>query len=172
MSLEIIFGIAIIIIVAIWGGVYIYRRTKENNNEHLFDFIPHLFPTLGILFTFLGIAIGLWNFDSNNIEKSIPELMNGLKTAFLVSIFGVALLVVFSFWTNIKRKKLEEGVLSDETQAIYKLIETVKEFRSDLTFTDENDNVIKIGNVFRDIYQESKKQSNLYYSQTQISTKN
>ena len=112
MSFEIISGILLILVVAIWAAIYIKRRTKENNNEHLFDFIPHLFPTLGILFTFLGIAIGLYKFDastSESIEKSIPELMNGLKTAFLVSIFGVALLVVFSFWTNIKRKKLEEG---------------------------------------------------------------
>lgn len=160
MSFEIIFGIGLILIIAIWAASYINKRTKENNNEHLFDFIPHLFPTLGILFTFLGIAIGLWNFDSNNIEKSIPELMNGLKTAFLVSIFGVALLVVFSFWTNIKRKKLEEGVLSDETIAINKLTEVLIELKNDFYSTDENGNVIKPGNVFRDIYEESKKQSN------------
>jgi methyl-accepting chemotaxis protein len=159
MNLEITLGIAIILIVAIWAGIYIKNRTKDNNNEHLFDFIPHLFPTLGILFTFLGIAIGLWNFDSNNIEKSIPELMNGLKTAFLVSIFGVALLVGFSFWTNIKKKKLEEGVISEETQAINKLIEAIKELRNDLASNDERGNVIKVGNVLRDIYQESIKQS-------------
>lgn len=160
MSIEIIFGIAIILIVAVWAGIYINKRTKENNNEHLFDFIPHLFPTLGILFTFLGIAIGLWNFDSNDIEKSIPELMTGLKTAFLVSIFGVALLVCFSFWTNIKKKKLEEGVLSEETQAINKLIVAINELRNDLASTDENKNVAKAGNILRDIYNESIKQSN------------
>ena len=160
MSIEVILGIGIIIIVAIWAALYIYKRNRENNNEHLFDFIPHLFPTLGILFTFLGIAIGLWNFDSNNIEKSIPELMNGLKTAFIVSIFGVALLVLFSFWTNIKRKKLEEGVLSEETIAIHKLTEVLKELCKDFYSTDENGNIIKPGNVFRDIYEESKKQSN------------
>ncbi|MET3732671.1 hypothetical protein [Moheibacter stercoris] len=159
MTFEIIAGILIISAFAIWAGLYINKRTKENNNEHLFDFIPNLFPTLGILFTFLGIAIGLWNFDSNNIEKSIPELMNGLKTAFLVSIFGVALLVGFSFWTNIKKKKLEEGVLSEETQAINNLIEAIKELRNDFVSTDENGNTIKPGNVLRDIYKESQKQS-------------
>lgn len=160
MSIEVISGIGIILIVAIWAAFYIYKRNRENNNEHLFDFIPHLFPTLGILFTFLGIAIGLWNFDSNDIEKSIPELMNGLKTAFLVSIFGVALLVLFSFWTNIKRKRLEEGVLSEETIAIQKLTEVLIELKKDFYSTDENGNVIKPGNVLRDIYEESKKQSN------------
>ena len=86
--------------------------------------------------------------------------MNGLKTAFLVSIFGVALLVLFSFWTNIKRKRLEEGVLSEETIAIQKLTEVLIEFKKDLSSTDENGNVIKPGNVLRDIYEESKKQSN------------
>ena len=159
MNFEIIFGIAVILVVAIWAAIYIKRRTKENNNQHLFDFIPHLFPTLGIMFTFLGIAIGLWNFDSNNIEKSIPELMNGLKTAFLVSIFGVALLVIFSFWTNIKKKSLEEGVLSEETLSINKLIETITELRNDLISVDENGNQIKVGNVLRDIYKESSKQT-------------
>ncbi len=129
MNSEILFGIVTIFAVAIWAAQYIRKRNKENNNEHLFDFIPHLFPTLGILFTFLGIAIGLWNFDSNNIEKSIPELMDGLKTAFIVSIFGVALLVVFSFWTNIKRKQLENGVLSQETIAIIKLTEAISELK-------------------------------------------
>lgn len=160
MNFEIILGIVVILGFAIWAAIYIHRRTKENNNTHLFDFIPHLFPTLGILFTFLGIAIGLWNFDSNNIEKSIPELMNGLKTAFLVSIFGVALLVLFSFWTNNKRKKLEEGLVSEETQAINKLIESINNLREDLSSTDHNGNRIKAGNIFRDLYNESLKQSN------------
>lgn len=160
MSTEIIIGGVIIICFAIGASIYIITRTKENNNEHLFDFFPHLFPTLGILFTFIGIAIGLWNFDSNNIEKSIPELMNGLKTAFFVSIGGVTLLVVFSFWTNIKKKKLEEGVLSEETQAINSLIKSIKELRYDLTSTDARGNVIRPGNVLRDLYNESIKQSN------------
>jgi hypothetical protein len=159
MSIEVISGIGIILIVAIWAAFYIHKRNRENNNEHLFDFIPHLFPTLGILFTFLGIAIGLWNFDSNDIERSIPELMNGLKTAFLVSIFGVALLVLFSFWTNIKRKRLEEGVLSEETIAIQKLTEVLIELKNDYYSTDENGHKIKPGNILRDIYEESTKQS-------------
>lgn len=159
MSTEVLIGIGIILFAAIWAAIYIQKRNKENNNQHLYDFIPQLFPTLGILFTFFGIAIGLWNFDSNNIEKSIPELMNGLKTAFIVSIFGVFLLVVFSFWTNIKRKKLEEDVFSDETIAIKKLTEVLIDLQNDLKSTDENGNIIKPGNLFRDLFEESKKQS-------------
>lgn len=160
MSIEIVLGFLVILGFAFWAWKYIKNRTKENNNEHLFDFIPHLFPTLGILFTFLGIAIGLWNFDGNDIEKSIPELMNGLKTAFLVSILGVLLLVIFSFWTNIKRKELLEGVLSDETIAIQKLTEVLLSLQQDFQSQDENGNILKPGNMIRDLYEESRKQSN------------
>lgn len=160
MSMEIIIGVIIIIIVALWAAIYIKNRNRENNNEHLFDFIPHLFPTLGILFTFIGIAIGLWKFDVSHISESIPDLINGLKTAFLVSIFGVALLVIFSFWTNIKRKKLEEGILSDETIALNKLINTLNEIKESFYTMDEKGNILKPGNIMRDIYEESKKQSN------------
>ncbi len=44
---------------------------------------------LGILGTFIGIALGLKDFDTNNIEQSVPPLLAGLKTAFLTSIFGI-----------------------------------------------------------------------------------
>ena len=36
--------------------------------------------TSGILLTFYGIWIGLTGFDVNDIEKSIPVLLEGLKT--------------------------------------------------------------------------------------------
>ena len=44
---------------------------------------------LGILGTFVGIYLGLKDFDTNNIEQSVPPLLAGLKTAFLTSIFGI-----------------------------------------------------------------------------------
>src|ERR1700688_7617 len=50
---------------------------------------PTLFTTAGIFFTFVGIAEGLYAFDVNNIETSIPGLLSGLKTAFFASVIGV-----------------------------------------------------------------------------------
>lgn len=52
---------------------------------------PTLLTTLGILGTFLGIAIGLLDFDANHIERSIPLLLDGLKLAFITSIVGILL---------------------------------------------------------------------------------
>jgi hypothetical protein len=50
---------------------------------------PAIFTTIGIFFTFLGIALGLYNFHVENIEASLPALLAGLKTAFWASVAGV-----------------------------------------------------------------------------------
>lgn len=50
---------------------------------------PEILTTLGIAGCFLGIALGLLNFDSNNVQLSIPSLLSGVKSAFRSSIAGV-----------------------------------------------------------------------------------
>jgi hypothetical protein len=58
-------------------------------NERSIEFGPTILTTTGIFFTFLGIAIGLKQFDVSNIEASVPALLGGLKTAFWASVAGV-----------------------------------------------------------------------------------
>ncbi len=48
-----------------------------------------LLPTLGVLGTFVGIALGLLDFDVSNIDASVPPLLEGLKVAFMTSIIGL-----------------------------------------------------------------------------------
>lgn len=60
-------------------------------NEHTVHDAPSLFTTAGIFFTFIGIADGLWGFDTKHIEETIPTLLEGLKTAFVASVFGVGI---------------------------------------------------------------------------------
>ena len=48
--------------------------------------------TLGMLGTFVGIMHGLMGFNADDIQKSVPPLLIGMKTAFLTSIAG---LIVF-----------------------------------------------------------------------------
>jgi hypothetical protein len=45
---------------------------------------------LGIFGCFLGIAIGLLRFDTSDVQGSVPSLVEGIKTAFWASVFGVA----------------------------------------------------------------------------------
>lgn len=50
---------------------------------------PSILTSVGIFGTFFGIALGLANFDANNVEASVPQLIEGLKTAFWSSIAGL-----------------------------------------------------------------------------------
>ena len=154
--------IAIGLISYLIYGIYVLNIAKRDYsqvNQNDLELIPSMFTTIGILGTFGGIAYGLWFFNPEDIEKSIPTLLKGLKTAFFASIFGIALSIIFSKRISFIKNKNEKGVLSDETNAINKLIESITELRNELTSTDENGNTIKPGNVFRDLYKESQKQS-------------
>ena len=51
--------------------------------------------TTGILLTFYGIWIGLLGFDTTDIAGSIPNLLNGLKTAFSSSLVGLGTSLFF-----------------------------------------------------------------------------
>lgn len=76
-------------------------------NAYIFDALPSVFPTLGIFSTALGITIGLWHFDSRDIQSSLPELLAGLKLAFIATMLGIAGLLIFSKYTAIVRHRLD-----------------------------------------------------------------
>jgi hypothetical protein len=143
----------------VFSVYYIILAAKHPDkiNPYIFESIPQVFPTIGILGTFIGIAYGLWYFDVNNIEGSIPKLLQGLKTAFGASIFGVLLLIIFSKITALVQRRNELGRVSDEVKALNKLVDL---FES----TDDSGNKIRPANLLRDIYEESAKQSNALQS--------
>ncbi len=157
-----------IIIFCILAGYFIYairilkkaRIDYATVNLNDLDLIPSMFTTIGILGTFAGISYGLMLFDTKEISKTLPELLNGLKTAFIASIGGIILSMFFSKRISHIRNVNEKGVLSDETQALNKLLVELQGLRSDLSTTDSNGNQVKIGNVLRDMYKELTNQSN------------
>ena len=75
-------AVAMLIICALLAHFLTY-------NEHTVHEGPSIFTTAGIFFTFLGIAEGLYEFDPQKIDASIPALLDGLKTAFIASVVGV-----------------------------------------------------------------------------------
>jgi len=140
--------------------LYGIKKGYQNVNQNYLDLIPSMFTTIGILGTFGGITFGLVGFETKDIEGSIPKLLDGLKTAFYASIAGITLSIIFSKIIAFIKNKNEKGVLSDETNALNQLIEAIGELRNDFVSIDDNGNTIKAGNIFRDIYKESAKQSN------------
>ncbi|MDO4165928.1 MAG: MotA/TolQ/ExbB proton channel family protein [Eubacteriales bacterium] len=87
-------------------------------NEYMIDMqikkglvgiIPGVMTGLGILGTFVGLAFGLQNFDTESAEaitNSIAPLMDGIKIAFHTSIYGMVFSLVYNF---VYKKNLEDA---------------------------------------------------------------
>ena len=105
--------------------VHIIKNNKINDKEKR-NFYINLLPILGVIGTFAGICIGLADFNSNEIEKSVPLLLQGLKTAFWTSLIGTSLAVFFNVWYSFKDKK----DIEDEEDEIPLLKLQIKELQS------------------------------------------
>ena len=73
-----------------------------NNYTHrrLVEMVPDFLTSLGILGTFMGLVWGLQGFNPVSYEamaSSISSLINGIKVAFVTSIFGITLSLAYSY---------------------------------------------------------------------------
>jgi hypothetical protein len=78
-----VFFIVTITIATLYFLVYRYDRYASIHG-------PEILTTMGIFGCFVGIALALLNFDPKDVTNSVPELLNGVKTAFWASVCGVA----------------------------------------------------------------------------------
>ena len=74
-----------------------YADIKTTKSPEHRDF-KSIILTIGVLGTFVGIFVGLLDFDINSMENSIPPLLDGLKIAFYTSIVGMTLSVLISVY--------------------------------------------------------------------------
>lgn len=119
--------------------------------------------SIGVLGTFVGISIGLYSFDTQNIDSSVPLLLEGLKLAFLTSIAGMIISIFLSF---IQRGKIQGGddelsILSEISEKLSSLshLETVssgfERLRTD--FRDEQKETrVNMKSGFEDVSSELK----------------
>lgn len=66
--------VAFIILSAIIAGVYIKKQDANKvliQKRRWIESLPSLISTLGVLGTFSGITLGLWFFDTKNLNDSI-----------------------------------------------------------------------------------------------------
>lgn len=86
----------------------------------LLELIPDILTSLGILGTFVGLVMGLQEFDPSGYEQmagSVTPLINGIKVAFVTSIYGIALSLAFSF--NLRSEFANLSALVDEFLETY-----------------------------------------------------
>ncbi|EPU3918539.1 TPA: hypothetical protein ACVBCY_001007 [Aeromonas hydrophila] len=97
------------------------RFAKKGTQVEFVNYVPTLLTTTGIFGTFLGIVMGLLDFNQNDIEASIPPLLEGLKTAFITSLAGILFSLVFktlSTFSFLKPKLVEESITHATPEAI------------------------------------------------------
>ena len=86
--------------------------------------------TSGVILTFYGIWVGLAGFDVNNIDTSIPQLLEGLKTAFSSSLAGLATSMLINLFF-VDSKEPEERSLEETVSELKALNKNLDSFTRD-----------------------------------------
>lgn len=93
-------------------------------NLRLLDTAAGTLVGLGLLGTFLGLTLGIKDFDSSstqNIQKSIQLLLSGMGTAFITSLVGMLLSMIYSFCDKYWRNRLSKHlyILTNKLDSLY-----------------------------------------------------
>ena len=145
----------IIILSIVWAYIYIAKQNKNNllnKKRRWIEQLPSLISTLGVLGTFLGITIGLLAFNEGDLTQSIPELLNGMKTAFFTSLAGMVGSLMLSRYVNRLYDEQDNGV-SDINQAAKEIVSAVNEMNNVNSATmnlliEQMNNQVQNQNVF------------------------
>jgi DNA anti-recombination protein RmuC len=100
-------------------------------SEKTLTYGPTILTTTGIFATFLGIALGLADFDTKNIQASVPALLAGLKTAFWASVAGVGGALTIKFrhlFFGMKQEVAGSGIDGEITISdLAKLLQSIQQ---------------------------------------------
>ena len=76
------------------------EQTDSYVHKRMLDLLPDVLTSLGILGTFVGLVWGLRSFQPSTYEtmtSSVTSLVDGIKVAFMTSIYGLLLSLLFSY---------------------------------------------------------------------------
>lgn len=122
---------------------------------------------LGLMGTFIGLTIGIANFDSSNsenIQSSIQTLLNGMSIAFLTSLVGMFLSIVNTgidkHWRNATHLLIKDITDELDTQYFIDDLELMEyKQRKMLEFNDEDGNKVSVSSAIGHIMEENKSQT-------------
>lgn len=138
------FGVGLITVMFL---VFLVNR----KNKPIQELAPSILITTGIFFTFIGIAIGLVHFDADNVDTSLPSLLNGIKTAFWASATGVffalilKLLDIFNLTHDTESAQIEGMSIDDivsyqakQTEVLVEILRSIKSMHTSIAAQDES----------------------------------
>jgi len=107
--------------ILMWGYVpeittmglpYVLLLEQAKRDNRSLKNTASLFSGIGVVFTFMGIYVGLQGFNPSDIQASLPIILAGFKTSFSTSIIGMACSLFANWWID------GEYPLEDETGKI------------------------------------------------------
>lgn len=109
-------------------------------NKRIIDSLPNIVSALGVIGTFLGITLGLVDFNPSpdKIDASISTLLSGLKTAFYTSLAGMAGSLILRFFVTDKIFDKEEEGISSAEQASINICKEIQQMSQQMIRAIEN----------------------------------
>jgi uncharacterized membrane protein YfcA len=123
----------IVVVVYVVSAIYVLQKKKQNKLEtkrRWIEQLPSFVSTCGVLGTFIGITIGLVGFNAENIQDSIPTLLEGMSTAFFTSLAGMIGSLLLSKQVNSYFDDIDKGV-SDTQSATAMIVNVVQQLVSE-----------------------------------------
>jgi len=105
---------------------------KDIRNDNFARVAPSVFPMLGILGTFIAIAISMPDFtvkDLDALDQEISILLSGIGTAFYASIYGIALSLIWTYFEKRGNTKVDKNIYDLEKlydSRVWKKAELIK----------------------------------------------
>ncbi|MCB4743856.1 MAG: MotA/TolQ/ExbB proton channel family protein [Sulfurovum sp.] len=105
---------------------------KEIRNDHFARVATSIFPMLGILGTFIAIAISMPDFtvkDTNALDREISVLLSGIGTAFYASIYGITLSLIWTYFEKRGNTKIDKKLYNLERRyrtRIWRQVDLIK----------------------------------------------
>jgi len=88
-------------------------------NDNFVSVASSIFPMLGILGTFVAIALSMPNFsvtDTEALDREISLLLSGVGSAFFASIYGILLSLIWTYFEKRGLSKIENYLSSIEKE--------------------------------------------------------
>ncbi len=111
---------------------FISEYYRDIRNDNFARVAPSVFPMLGILGTFIAIALSMPDFTVENseaLDHEISLLLSGIGTAFYASIYGILLSLLWTFYEKRGIAKIDKQILDLEKlygARVWKKFELIK----------------------------------------------
>ena len=137
-------SVLITLIITVLILLLTYLSMKVNSKRNYKNEIV----SLGVLGTFIGILFGLFEFNTMDIEHSLPFLLDGLKTAFITSGVGMFCSIVIAI-SKPNNKVQVKVTLADISKNQQEMTQVLRDFTNDISSSANEQIIVSLEQVVK-----------------------